>query len=436
MSAINRRQAMLTTGAALTFSACRHPPSSSEGALSNVAADISTDRLHADLKTYEAFGIHRSGSAADIATCDWLAHRLEALDYEVERRAINVDNYDARVSTVASRTETFTLAAQAPFFAEPECHVEGELVYCGQAGLNGDARNRIIVADAIYGRASSYEAANYRKLADLALGAEARALILITNGPSSEAVWLNIKPDAKYPLTALCAPKQADGIRAAARRGDYVVFETPPRQAPRTATSILATRSGPLGYIVISTPVSGWTYCAGERGPGIATMLALAAWLPQVKPGYSITLIGTNGHELGDLGMRDLLKHAPPSLAGDGLWFHLGAGFAARDWYELPTGLAPMESADPQRFLLASNSFINSARRAFQGLPGLEKVHQLTPETAAGELRLIARAGYRHVLGIFGAHRYHHSMSDQMEMTSGDLLKPVVQAVGELLQGI
>ncbi|MCH7749719.1 MAG: hypothetical protein IH939_16655 [Acidobacteria bacterium] len=37
-------------------------------------------------------------------------------------------------------------------------------------------------------------------------------------------------------------------------------------------------RNEEADWSVISTPSSGWFTCAGERGPGIAALLALAEW--------------------------------------------------------------------------------------------------------------------------------------------------------------
>ena len=153
---------------------------------------------------------------------------------------------------------------------------------------------------------------------------------------------------------------------------------TPLRQPKRTAYSLVASLVRGPRQIVVSTPFSGWTQCAGERGPGIATLLALVPWLKQAKPSHSITFIATSGHELGDLGMRDVLAHAAPDPSTVDSWFHLGAGFAARDWYETPIGLVPMKSADPQRYLLASDTLRGQAAAAFQGLPGLETVRFVT----------------------------------------------------------
>lgn len=433
MISMNRRQALSTLSAATAISACHLSDPMPVYTGPDMDPSFSAARLNADLMTYHAFGIHRSGSTADRATCDWLAQRLEDLDYHIEQRPISVDNYDALVSTIVSSHARIELAAQPPFHDEPNCRVAGELVYCGHAGLNRHARNKIIVADAAYARASSYEAAGYKKLAALAISEGARALILITNGPSSEATWLNLRPDTNYPLTALCAPKHADPLRAAALRGEFVTLTTPPKQPKRTAVSIIASRPGDRGRIAISTPVSGWTSCAGERGPGIATMLALAAWVPRSKPNHSIKLFVTNGHELGDLGMRDILDNVPPSTGELDLWAHLGAGFAARNWFDLPDRLAPMQSADPQRFLLSSESQLAAAKHAFEGISGLENVHRLTPEVAAGELQLIAKAGYSNVVGMFGAHRYHHTIFDGVQTVSGGLISPVVRAIGNLI---
>ena len=66
---------------------------------------------------------------------------------------------------------------------------------------------------------------------------------------------------------------------------------------------------------MLSTPLSGWHACGGERGPGVALLLAIArafaadpARLPNVG---TLVLFGDSAHELGDLGAeRSLLVTA------------------------------------------------------------------------------------------------------------------------------
>ena len=85
-------------------------------------------------------------------------------------------------------------------------------------------------------------------------------------------------------------------------------------------------RNEEADWSVISTPSSGWFTCAGERGPGIAALLALAEWAHARPDSLHYLFVATSGHELDFLGAR--LFHeaqlAPPPERTQ-VWLHLSA---------------------------------------------------------------------------------------------------------------
>jgi len=433
---LRRRHALFAFGVAGLLPACTTASHMDNPHASDPEDRAEVANLQRDLNIYQRFGRHRSGSAADLATAEWLSTGFASIGYEVTRLPLPVDNHDQVDATLAVGPDNYSLLAQPPFLQEGRNQVEGRLSYLGPTGPRESLSGRLIVADAPYDRASSYSSPAYRALANIAINHNARGLILITNGPSQEATWLNTSPDQNYPLTALCAPKNANPLRDLAIQGRSALLSTPPRMAKRTAYSLVARLERGPKQIVVSTPYSGWTEGAGERGPGVATLRALARWLRYNKTDHSVTLIATSGHEQGDLGMRGVLARAAPMPDTTDIWFHLGAGFAARDWYETPIGLVPMKSADAQRYLLASSTMRSYAETAFKRIPGLETVHALSPETAAGELKMIAETGYENAIGMFGAHRFHHTDMDTSKAVFGELVAPVALSVRRLLSRI
>jgi len=106
---------------------------------------------------------------------------------------------------------------------------------------------------------------------------------------------------------------------------------------------------------------------------------------------------------------------------------------AARDWHERGAQLSPLPSADPQRFLLGSAKFVPALKAAFAGQPGLENPYAADPERAAGELGSILKAGYDPAMGIFGAHRFHHTRNDDLRCVSPGLVPPVVEAFAKVI---
>lgn len=92
---------------------------------------------------------------------------------------------------------------------------------------------------------------------------------------------------------------------------------------------------------IITTPLTGWFQCAGERGTGIAIALDLAADL--AREGQPVLVVGTTGHEFEDYGVRQYLrkrKLTPRAV------FHIGASAAAgvRDPATRKLTLAPVRT--------------------------------------------------------------------------------------------
>jgi hypothetical protein len=91
-------------------------------------------------------------------------------------------------------------------------------------------------------------------------------------------------------------------------------------------TSNVIGRLGPgadRDRLLFTTPLSGWFRCAGERGTGIAVMLAVAERL--AADGVPILINGNSGHELVDLGAHRFVETKPAVRA----IFHFGASVAA-----------------------------------------------------------------------------------------------------------
>lgn len=95
--------------------------------------------------------------------------------------------------------------------------------------------------------------------------------------------------------------------------------------------------------MAILTPKSGWFHCAAERGCGIAIWLEVAHALA-AQPGRvrDVVFVATSGHELGFLGIEELLKRRP-ELARAHAWIHLGASVGAA--FEPTLGLRASDTA-------------------------------------------------------------------------------------------
>jgi len=433
---ISRRHAMALGVAGMTAAAAKN------GGTNGYQTDesppdntiFSATALQHDLEIFDGFGIHRTGSAADQATGDWMAELWDELGYRVERQTFTTPNYDTTDAKLSlSDGSSIDLLAQPPFYDMPADTPETGLVYANVGGPRTDASGAILVADTAFARHSSVGEPQIAFFVDMARQCQATALVLIPNGPSGRGTLLNINPSTDYPRMAIAHPNEAGPLRSAAISSETARLTTPPPAIERSADNIIGTLDRGPKRLVVSTPISGWTHCAAERGPGVATIRAISRWLCDHPINYSVTLCATSGHELGGMGMKHWLDTSAPNPIDTDFWVHLGAGWAARNWHETPVGLLPMTSSDPQRYLMASDSAVIMANEAFRGLGGLADVYPLRVQDAAGELRDIAERRYNNVVGAFAAHKLHHVMDDRMNAVSGELVSPVANGFRSLI---
>lgn len=271
-----------------------------------------------------------------------------------------------------------------------------------------------------------------------ALQGDPAAVVLITDGPTGETIYLNAPASrddmpCALPLAVL-GPKPAEQIIEAARARDTATLVIDGVLSQRTSHNIAgAIERGPR-WIVVSTPRTGWTRAVAERGPGLAAFLAIADHARAAFPRHSLLMLSTTAHEYDNLGSHAAFDGLAPDPATIALWVHLGAGFAARDFHEAGRlGLLPLTNADSQRYLLGSEPLLPVLREAFSGLAGLERPY---PASAggAGELAEIIQRGYQPVFGMYAAHRYHHIDADDIDKTDPALVAGVAEAVFRAMQ--
>ncbi len=372
------------------------------------------DRLLADIRTYAGAGNKRSGGAGDRWTADWLAQRLTATGFAVERQRFDVPWFESGPVSLTVGDMRIPLTAQ-PLVAQTPAN--GQTAALRLADMPGSLDGAIAIIRLPYRRWSTLVDRAVREPLSDVLGRGAGAAILVTTGPTGDALLLNTPADA--PLSdrpiALLAPTMAAPAVEAARHGREATLVVTGKCGQRKAENIVGRylRGGNRPWLVVSTPRSGWTDCVGERGPGIAIWLALADWTPRAFPRHNLLFVCNSGHEYENLGAGHLVEAFGPAPAKTDLWLHLGANAATRDWQETPGRLLPLPSADPYRFLVTSPGLVAHARAIFAGQPGIEMAYP-SSEGAAGELAEVIKAGYPHHAGIYGAHRHHHAVGDTM----------------------
>lgn len=409
--------------------------------------------IYRDLLTYDELGPHRTASGGDVATTEWLEQQLVQAGLAVTRQAFEVTLHEPVVHHVTladRRVPGFPLWPPVP---APENGIRAELMLVPPDGPVSDLQGRIAVIRLPYVRRGvSLARPLYRRPILAALRAGAAALLLITEGPTGDLIALNALPPGELADEAALVPmllvagKHGPSLEAAAREKQVATLELRVATRERAPAYNLIARleRGPR-WIVLSTPQSGWFHCAGERGPGVATQLALARWAAARSGNASLCVLFTSGHELAGIGARQAFSApALPAPAETALWIFLGSSIATRAWH-LPenadgsgTAPVPLEHADPQRTLYGSPAVLERLRSSFAGVAGLEEPHPASAEGGPGsptpkELREALAQGYLTGIGVKGNHLYQHAMGDRAHTTSAGILEPAARAFAGLL---
>jgi hypothetical protein len=154
---------------------------------------------------------------------------------------------------------------------------------------------------------------------------------------------------------AILAPRLADPVVAAARAGAAATLVIDGEATHRPCKNVIGRIERGPQWIAMSTPRSGWHHCVGERGTGQAAFLEIADWLAREYPAHSVFLMNTGGHEYFFAGSHHAIEQAPPperTLA----WAHIGATLAARDAELVDGKWAMLNTADPERSTMATES--------------------------------------------------------------------------------
>jgi hypothetical protein len=390
--------------------------------------DVDAAWLQAILERYAGFGDKASGGPGDEACRIWLQDRLTHDGYVCARQDFQAPFFTARKATLSVGETHADIIPQARIV---QTGAQGLTAPLRPAGGREDLTGAIALLVLPYKRwASLADPQVARPLTD-AFSRGAVAAVVVTTGPSGEAIALNVtthKPGFSRPV-AILAPKDAAPFLAAAAAGRPATLVVDGVGGDRPASNLIARLDRKAAKtLVVSTPRSGWFGCAAERGSGLAVWLALAHWLARAKVGVNVELLATSGHEYDYLGGEHYLAEAAPKPQQTKLWVHIGASAAARDWHEIGPTLRPLPSADPQRVLTATPDVIDRVRPAFRGVSGLEAVYVADKVMAGGELINVLDAGYPSAMGLYGAHRYFHTRADDLRCISGDLVLPVATA--------
>lgn len=409
---------------------------SATGLAAQVGGDVEFDSasLMADVRAYHDFGVHRTGHAGDQRTSDWLVRRLEAIGLDTSVHSWSLRQFfldEASIEDANGRIASFPI--WLPRATGPD-GVTARLSLVDESTPASEVAGTIAWLQPSDGTPRSRRALDRK-----AIEAGAVAIVFATADRGGTGVFAAVNAEREYVDVERPVPTVVFGAADADRLRESVGREVTVRLTGRideaaTARNVVGRwlRDEDADWIVVSTPSSGWFTCAGERGPGIAMLLALAEWVTTRSQGLNYLFVATSGHELDFLGAR--LFHeanlAPPP-ARTRAWLHLGASVATPPWREVDGVLQPTDRVT-RGTLQATEELTSIMRTAFAHLP----MYTLRTDTRIGEFRDLVEHGYRGLGIVGGSNPWFHVPGDDPRTVSPETLAAVTSAVASALSSV
>lgn len=359
-------------------------------ALARAQSDIE-QRVARIIREFEEQGDHRTATAVDRASADWLSNQVRQAGLEPIQESFSTQ----RVNPVVGR------------LSSSDRRIEGLPLFDGSftdaSGISG--RLGPLASDAEVGLA---EAAPNTSAAG-AIGDARRAnrhpaIVLLTRGgrpglcPSNADAFL--QPFGPPVLQVSSVERDWLTAQAQARASVNVIAQVTrtPAEAVNVTTSI-AGQDSALPPVVVMTPRSGWYRCASERGGGIACWLEVMRALKLSKPRRTILFVASSGHELGHLGINAFVERRPGVVSRSNGWMHFGANIGA--------------ATQPGNRLQASDDGFDEMLS--RELTAAElKIDQRVPRgtVPGGEAEVVHRGGGRYA-SIIGTSALFHNPDDR-----------------------
>ena len=361
--------------------------------MNELAGDIA-----AAIKGWDAIDDHRTGTAGDRQTSDWLAERVMSAGSEPRRDDFELSRWVLKHGALeVGGTEV----EGVPLFDGGTTGPEGVV---GSLGLLGEGRGNARIGVGAFGNAAG---AVTRTLAAARRSDEYPAIVAVSR-MDDRVKGLALQNADRFnepfgPPVLQVATEHEKRLHKAASVGASARLTAHVTRESALASNVFCRvpgRDPALAPLTVVTPKSAWWVCTAERAGGIAVWLALLRHFAANRPARDVVFIATSGHELGHLGLEHFLatKHTPPSHG----WIHLGANFAAVD-SRIRLQASDAELMDMAQGTLATHGVTVSSTTSLGERPG-------------GEARNVHDLGERYV-SLLGSNRWFHHPDDRWPTT-------------------
>jgi hypothetical protein len=371
------RRKFLHTAAGLVL--LRRPPS-----------DVET-RVAQIVQAYSDQGIHRTATAVDERSANWLAREVSDARLTPVKEPFAL----SRVDVVDCFVEIGSKQIPAvPLFDGSFTDRDGVR---GQLGV-GIGGAEIALLDLTPNGAGSGAVGGARR------SGVHRAIVCVTRGGRPGLCPSNADSfTAPFgPPVVQIAGDDGDWLAERAARGVAARVVAQVKRTPATAfnvTASIAGRDPSLPPLVVMTPRSGWYTCASERGGGIACWIELMRVLRESNPARGVLFVASSGHELGHLGINAFVEKRPGIVARSVGWMHFGANIGA--------------ATDPGNTVQSSDDASESRLTRAMAAVSLSVDRRVPRGTVpGGEAEVVHRGGGKYV-SVIGRNGLFHNPADR-----------------------
>jgi len=384
------------------------------------------NKLFSTVKKFVSLGEHRTGTPTDLATSEWIGKELKSVGYDVKYLEFPIRQFFPEKVFLAGGKDT--IQAFPLWWVNEKINrvVTGTLVDASKTKTFG--ANSI----ALIHLPLKLAKVNPKTYIDSLVNLGVTGIVAITNNKSGEIEAYNTNKNQqpwRVPII-LIAPKDSAKALALVKNAKPITLAINGTFGDVQGRNVYGTIGHGDKYIVVSTPISGWFTCGGERGSGIAIWLALAKWAATQSSDYTFVFTANSGHEHAFKGAHEFLERNAPPIDKTKLWIHFGAGAATLEWKNTANGLVKQTNVDPNRRFFFSEAVKGSFEKSFKDIEA-QKI--LANKNPGGELVYVAQKGYTRFAGVSYGHPFFHVKTDDENTTSPEILEVTAKAFRDLI---
>ena len=369
-------------------------------------------RVASLLQAFDAQGNHRTGTAVDNASAEWLADQVRQSGIEPSHETFTLSRVD---TLLAYARLTNRRIDGVPMFDATFTSAEGVSGRLGPLGSDAD----IGLAESSPVNVAQTAQAD---IIPTARQSRHKAVILVT-GATRPGLFLSNAPrflDPAGPPMLQVSNVESAWLKQQAQERAEVTVVASVKRTPTRASNVTATIPGldpSLPPLVFMAPRSGWWQCVSEQGSRLVCWLEIMRVLAAVKPSRTCHFVAMSGHELGFMGMHPYVERRQDLVKRAEAWVFLGSDIGQ------PRQPNLIHASDDalEHWMLATLTK--------QGLP----VHAKEPHSskARGETAEIQRGGGRFVTLACASSVFHNVGDRWPEAVDVSLLARYARALAE-----